>query len=156
MYIDIYERGSALLKKTTLTVNTIIFIVALYFLNSTFDFPEKMAGQKVGPAFFPRVMLISLLVLLMIDTFSVLKKKDTEPLFDEEEKRKLLPLVAVILLIFVFTFLLGKINFILLASVILFSICMVLRLKWIPSVIVSVSLSVGVFLIFVEFFRVLL
>lgn len=144
------------MKKANLIFNLIVLIASAYFFSLTFSFPTRFGIEDSGPALFPRVSLGILIILLLLDTFIIVKKKNDEPLFTKEERTKIGRLGLFILTIFFFVFFLGKVNFILLAMISLFILCIILRLNLISSIVTSVCLSLFIHFVFIEGLNIIL
>lgn len=138
------------MRRTNIIFNLLLLIASVYFFTLTFSFPTRFGIEDSGPALFPRVGLGILVLLLLLDTFAVLKKKNEESFFTQEEKSKLGRFGLFIGIIFVFVFLLGKIYFLFLSMVVLFLLCLIVKVKWTSSIVTSVLLSLLIYFVFIK------
>lgn len=144
------------MKKANLIFNLVLFIVIVYLFVLTFSFPTRFGIEDSGPTIFPRFALIGLAILLVMDSLAVVRKKVNLPLFSQDEKKKLVRFVLLLVIIFTFVFCLGKLNFIILSLISLFLISMVFKLKWVTSLITSVTLTLFIYFVFVEGLNIVL
>jgi len=93
---------------------------------------------------------------VLIDIGSIIVDKNKNDFFSKYEKAHLVQLILFVLTMVLFVFLLKKLPFILLAVSIIFIQCLVLRVKFINSIIITVSLSVSVYFLFVHGLNVIL
>lgn len=136
--------------------NIFVVLVSLYFLYLTIDFPASSTPGMPGPAFFPRVMLIVTIVLLVLDMVITFKGDNQSSFFTSLEYEQAKYFIISIAYILLFVFFLGKVHFILLASIFTILFCKLFRLTWKGSIITAITLSVTIYLIFEKSFHVLL
>lgn len=102
-----------MIKKNPVLCVAIIFIVgALFFLASTYSIKEThLVGSGVGPRFFPRLTLISIIFTSVLLAFNALrnpeKQKETKISSPKEKKRLLGVLILSLLLGFSFSWIGG-------------------------------------------------
>ncbi|MCG1010649.1 tripartite tricarboxylate transporter TctB family protein [Salinicoccus sp. ID82-1] len=140
------------MKNLRIIVSTFLLITFSFLFWQTFQFKTSFASQGVGPAFFPRVTLLILIVLNVIEIASAVKydsKGESRKLINKQ----LLLFVAVILL---FVGLFSNFPFLIVSIVTLFLMSIILKLKLIPSLLFSVAISLTVYLIFTEGFNIIL
>ncbi|WJE15248.1 tripartite tricarboxylate transporter TctB family protein [Halobacillus sp. ACCC02827] len=140
------------MKDLRLWINATIFIIAVFLFWQTFQFNTAFQQEGVGPAFFPRVTLIVIMVLTVIETFLALRKAKEEGRQQVMSKRLFLFIVA----IGAFVFLFQALPFLVISTITLFLMGVILRIKVLPSVLLSVILSVSVYYIFTEGFNIIL
>ncbi|TSB48431.1 tripartite tricarboxylate transporter TctB family protein [Alkalicoccobacillus porphyridii] len=144
------------MKRTNLIFNISFIFGSVYLFFVTYTFPTRFGVEDSGPALFPRFALIALVVLLVLDSIMILKNNSDKPIFDQNEKKKLKSLVLFNIIIFLFIFLLGKVNFIFLSIVCLFILCKILKINWKSSIITSSVLSLFIYFVFVEGLNIIL
>ncbi|ERN51819.1 tripartite tricarboxylate transporter TctB family protein [Alkalihalophilus marmarensis] len=142
------------MKKANVVFNAILILLSGFFFYQSLSFPSGAGG--VGPAFFPRIMLVSIILICTYNLIVTLINHTNEPFFKDIDKNKGIAFCVVVGSMAVMIFLLGKLPFILIASTMLFIQCIIMRLKILTSVLTASILSVSVYLIFVKGFNVLL
>lgn|SRR5699024_1590972 len=144
------------MKKINIIFDFIIISLSIFFFTKSFSFPNKGGGLESDSALFPQLVLIAVVVFVLIDIGSIIVDKNKNDFFSKYEKAHLVQLILFVLTMVLFVFLLKKLPFILLAVSIIFIQCLVLRVKFINSIIIAVSLSVSVYFLFVHGLNVIL
>lgn len=144
------------MKILHMATSLIIMLTAGYFFIVSLSFPPGMGGGVPGPAFFPQLILILVILLSIIYLVQVIREKDPGPIFTELERSKLLTLLIISIAILIFVFFLGKISFFILAPGFLLLICLILRLHWRTSLLTTIILCLMVYLIFMKGFKVII
>jgi len=144
------------MKKINIILDFIIMGLSIFFFNRSFSFADKGEGLANNSGLFPQLILIAIVIFVLIDIVSIIADKNKQYFFSEFEKAHLIKFFLFILTMILFVFLLKKVPFILLAIGVVFIQCLVLRVKLINSIIISVSLSVSVYFLFVHGLNVIL
>jgi|SRR5690625_2525522 len=136
-------------------LNSLILIICGLFYWQTLNFTTAFGQDGIGPAFFPRIILIIIMVTSFIElirSFSL----ERSSLIPKEKWGLALRMALFIGVIALYISVLGTVNFILASSVALLLLSMIMKLRLLPSLITSVGLSVAVYLIFSAGFNIIL
>src|SRR5699024_10660301 len=144
------------MKKINIILDFIIMGLSIFFFNRSFSFADIWEVLANNSGLFPQLILIAIVIFVLIDIVSIIADKNKQYFFSEFEKAHLIKFFLFILTMILFVFLLKKVPFILLAIGVVFIQCLVLRVKLINSIIISVSLSVSVYFLFVHGLNVIL
>ncbi|WP_208587731.1 tripartite tricarboxylate transporter TctB family protein [Gracilibacillus suaedae] len=144
------------MRITNVSFNLILLLICGLLYWQTYNFSTLFGSDGIGPAYFPRLIIILIMITNIIELFFSIKTKSSKRLFLIEHSRRVLELCLFIAVIAGFISLLGTLPFILIASISMFLLCMVLKLPLIPSILVSVGLSVVVHFVFIEGFNIML
>ena len=143
------------MRTANIGLNSLILIICGLFYWQTFNFTTTFGQDGIGPAFFPRIILI----IIMIASLSELIRSfalEKGPLIPKEKRGLALRMIMFIVVIALYISVLGTVNFILASTVALLLISMIMKLRLLPSLFTSVGLSVAVFLIFSTGFNIIL
>lgn len=144
------------MKQANVLFNSMVMIISGFFFYKTLSFPEGPGQGGIGPAFFPQIILISIILFCAYDLIKVLIVKLNESLFEGVTRQHVISFCVVFMSMLLMIFFFGKLPFILIATIMIFIQCMILKMKMLTSLITSLALSVSVYLIFVKGFSVLL
>ncbi|WP_413305925.1 tripartite tricarboxylate transporter TctB family protein [Bacillus sp. 1P10SD] len=144
------------MKIANMIFHVILIAVSLFFFKESLSFPKGDGLGGLSPAFFPQLMLILVIVFSAYDLIVSFLKKENARFFEGVTGKMAVSFGVVFGSMLLMIFLLGKLPFILIAAVMLFIQCMILKLKLGTSLVTSVVLSVSIYLIFVKGFNVLL
>lgn len=143
------------MRTANIGLNSLIIVICGLFYWQTFNYTTTFGQDGIGPAFFPRIILIIIMITSLIElirSFSLEKSS----LIPKEKRGHALRMVLFIVVIALYISVLGTVNFILASSVALFFLSMMMKLRLLPSLITSVALSVVVYLIFSSGFNIIL
>jgi hypothetical protein len=144
------------MKKANVLFDVVVMVISGFFFYKTLSFPEGPGQGGIGPAFFPQIILGSLILFSAYDLIQALFKKEISRFFEGVTRHNAISFIVVVAMMMLMIFFLGKLPFILIASVMIFVQCLILKMKVLSSLLTSVILSVSVYLIFVKGFSVLL
>ena len=134
----------------------IFFIVLSIFLYTvSLSFP-KVHNMASGPAVFPQIILISLIVFSTIYVIQSIISKKRIPIFGSLERKNLFTLLLIFVVLLIYVLLFGKFSFLLLSAFTFFVVCKILKMKWSISILTSVILSGVVYYAFTKGFHVIL
>jgi len=147
--------GEFLLTLFMLGMAVFLFIMAT-------KFPTLRAYDKLGPAFWPKIILIGLIALngIRLTRFFLTQSQDlrtnlTKIALDSSQKRDLLRLLSVITLCLIYTLLMPVFGFLLLTPI--FQVLLLLTMgtkKWTTLVITPIVLTGVLFGIFVRILHI--
>ncbi|PTM59329.1 tripartite tricarboxylate transporter TctB family protein [Desmospora activa] len=143
-------------KPLSLLFNAGMVLVAVYLFTLTSQFPSPSNPNIPGPAYFPRLMLGLLVILLIADGIRTLLQRRMGPFFSDEEKKGLKKWLYIIGVVLLFVFTLGRLPFLPVMAVVIFAMCKLLQLNWKGSILTTVILSLLVYLIFIKGFHVMI
>ena len=144
------------MKKKANYITVLIFAVLagiIFYLMR--DYPSGDISKGFGPSFYPTVLLCVLLVLLLILLIQTLTGKGLE-----NDKADLLPLKQIVkpALILVgmlaYAILMPYLGFIITGILYLFAVMMILKADWKKSIIISVAVTVIIYVAFRYVFKV--
>lgn len=144
------------MRIANVSFSLVILMICGFLYWQTYNFSTMFGSDGIGPAYFPRLIIMLIMITIIIELFFSLRAKSSKRLFSKESRRRVLQLFLFIAVIAGFISLLGVLPFILVASASMFLLCMVLKLPLIPSILVSVGLSVVVHFVFIEGFNIML
>jgi len=121
----------------------------------TYNFTTMFTQDKIGTAFFPRIILALIIITQLIELIKSFKLENS-PILPRSMWPISIRLLIFIAVVVLFISLLGVVPFVVNASISLFLLCLILRLPFVPSVLVSVGLSVVVYFIFREGFNIMI
>lgn len=143
------------MRAANITVNTIIITVCTWLFWQTFHFSTTFAQDGVGPAYFPRIILVIIIGTALIELVRSFRL-EKGPIIPKNKRNIALRTGLFIAIIAIFIIMLEAVPFILAASISLFLIGMLLKLPLLPALLTSVGLSVSVYYLFTAGFNIIL
>ncbi|NGP45755.1 tripartite tricarboxylate transporter TctB family protein [Bacillaceae bacterium SIJ1] len=143
------------MRTANICFDLILLIVCGWLFWLTFSFTTLFTQDGIGPSYFPRLILIVLMMTTLVDLFKsffIEKKRFLPP----EAKSLVVRLILFSSVIALFITLMEGIPFIINASVSLFLLSLIINISVLPAIITSVALSVTVYFIFTAGFNVIL
>lgn len=129
----------------------IIFSIYIYYL--TLNFPTQKG--TLGPASFPRILVILIAILSLIMILQSLKRKDAKIQESIEDKRGILFVILFIILFIAYSFLMNFLGFFLSSILFLFITSILLDKKnFLVKIIFSVVTSILIFYVFKTILKV--
>ncbi|MBB6454582.1 hypothetical protein HNQ94_003071 [Salirhabdus euzebyi] len=148
------------MKKANVLFDIVVITISLFFFSKTFSFPEGIGQGGIGPAFFPKIILVTIIFFCLIDILKVILlnkvQEEGRHFFEGITRHHAISFCVVVGSMILMIFFLGKLPFILISIIMLFIQFIVLKLKVLTSLVTAVILSISVYLIFVKGFSVLL
>ncbi len=143
------------MRAANISVNIIIIAICAWLFWQTYHFSTTFAQDGIGPAYFPRIILIIIIGTALIELIRSFKL-EKGPIIPKDKRKIALRMALFIAVIAMFILMLEAIPFILAASISLFLISMILKLSFLPSLLTSVGLSVIVYYLFTAGFNIIL
>lgn len=144
------------MRKVNIIFDAIVLISAIFLFYISFSLPEGSGSPGSNPAIYPQIVLLLIIAFSVIDIMKIVAQKNKEAFLQAVERKNVKNVVIITLLIALFIFLFKKVPFIVLATVIIFIQCLVLKQKWGTALIIAVVLSVSVYSLFVYGLNVIL
>lgn len=141
----------------------VLLLLSTFFFYVTFNFRDSIISDAVGPEIFPRIMLVVIAILSIIQLLKLFIGNILE-ITTENESLRFLPtlkdniikMLITIALVSILVFFTGKIPFVILYSLILLGILLLYRTRWPQAILVSVILTTFVYLAFTKGFNIYL
>jgi|SRR5699024_3242393 len=143
------------MRYANIILNICILLICGFLYWNTFSFTSSFGSDNIGPAYFPRIILLIIMVTSIMEIIkSFSEKKSSESIIPN--KSSVIKISFFVLIIALYILVLGKIPFVIASFVMLFLLSIVLQLRLLPSILISIGLSVTVYLIFSTGFNVIL
>lgn len=140
----------------------LILVVAIFLLVMSTKFPVLRAYDKLGPAFWPRIVLVGLIILngmwlakLILTQGQDLKANLSKIALGNSQERNILRLLLVIAICLMYTFLIPILGFLLLTPI--FQLLVLLAMgtrKWTTLTITPLLLTAVLFGIFISILHI--
>lgn len=149
------DGGGRIVRTANIGINIFILAICGWLFWQTYNFSTTFAQDGMGPAYFPRIILIIIFITSLVELINSFKINNA-PIIPKSKRGIAIRLLLFILVLALFINLLGIIPFVLSASISLFFLSLILKLPYLPSALISVGLSVAVYFIFTTGFNIII
>ena len=130
------------IKKSHLLSAILLIAFSLFIYYTALDYPPSLDGTEPGPAFFPQIIAVSLIILaigLIITGYNIKEAKSKSPIFDS----LLIKRVSIVLITVVFIFIMPVTGFMISSMFYIFTFMKIVKTKgYLLPALISIAASI--------------